>query len=481
MNAFASAGSTIQVASSARGPFRTRTLLPNEIVCDTYRLDAGDPNPMNPTATRRRAALHTLGCRLNQSETQALAEQLTAQGYDLVPFGEDADLGIINTCTVTHEADAKSRQMIRGFIRRNPNAYTAVVGCYAQMGHAALRTIPGIDLIVGNQEKMNLLHYVAEGKNDAPIVVRDRIVRDDFTLDFPEEQAIRRRANLKVQDGCDFMCSFCIIPFARGRARSRALPNVLDEARSLVARGARELVLTGVNIGTYGWNDRDILAVVDALDGIEGLDRIRISSIEPTTIPEALFERMADPAHALVPYLHIPLQSGSDAVLSRMKRRYTRAEFEGFIAKAAAAVPDLGIGTDVLVGMPGETDADFEETCAVLTDGPIAYAHVFKYSEREGTPAVKYPDKVPADTMQRRSARVRAISERKRQVFARARVGQEVEVLFEHAEQGFWSGYTGNYIRVAARSNEDLTNRLATVRVAEVIGDIAYGELTDAC
>jgi len=436
---------------------------------------------MVTTARRRRAALHTLGCRLNQSETQALAEQLTAAGYDLVPFGDDADLGVINTCTVTHEADAKSRQMVRGFIRRNPNAYTAVIGCYAQMGHAALRTIPGIDLIVGNQEKMNLLHYVSQGKNDGPIVVRDRIVRDDFTLDFPEEQAINRRANLKVQDGCDFMCSFCIIPFARGRARSRALPNVLDEARSLVAGGAKELVLTGVNIGTYGWKGQDITAVVDALNGVDGLARIRISSIEPTTIPGALFERMADPADALVPYLHIPLQSGSDDTLARMKRRYTRAEFVAFIERAAAAVPGVCIGTDVLVGMPGETDADFEETCTVLVDGPIAYAHVFKYSEREGTPAVKYSEKVDPAVMQRRSARVRSISERKRQTFARARLGQVVEVLFEHAEQGYWSGYTGNYIRVAARSHEDLTNRLGRVRLAEVAGDIAYGELVDAC
>ena len=451
-----------------------------ETLCDTVRLDAEEYACMVETAQRRRAALHTLGCRLNQSETQALAEQLAAAGYDLVPFGEDADLGIINTCTVTQEADAKSRQMIRGFIRRNPRAYTAVVGCYAQMGHAALRTIPGIDLIVGNQEKMNLLHYVAQGKNDGPIVVRDRILRDDFTLDFPEEGAVSRRANLKVQDGCDFMCSFCIIPFARGRARARALPNVLEEARSLVARGARELVLTGVNIGTYAWQGRNIVAVVDALNDIDGLARIRISSIEPTTIPEALLERMADDAHALVPYLHIPLQSGSDAVLARMKRRYTRAEFVAFIEQAAATVPDVCIGTDVMVGMPGETDADFEDTCAVLTDAPIAYAHVFKYSERAGTPAVKYPDKVPPRAMQERSARVRALSERKRRAFAAARLGQTAEVLFEHAEQGYWSGYTGNYIRVAARSNDDLTNRLGRVRLAEVAGDIAYGDLINA-
>ena len=429
-------------------------------------------------AGEKRASVHTLGCRLNQAETALLEEQLTAAGYTLVPFGEAADLAIVNTCTVTGEADAKSRKLIRQFIRRNPGAYAAVVGCYAQTGYAALAEIPGVDLIVGNEEKLNVLHYVAEGKNSPPLVVRDKLQRDDFEVPFCEGgAAIERRTNLKVQDGCDFMCSFCLIPFARGRARSRALEDLVAEARSLAARGARELVLTGVNIGTYAHRGRGVLDVVDALNGVEGLARVRISSIEPTTIPEALFERMADPAHNLVPYLHLPMQSGSDAVLRAMKRRYTRAEFLDFARMAADRVPDIGLGTDILVGFPGETDRDLEDTLDVLERGPFFYAHVFKYSERRGTAATRLPDPVDPKTAASRSARLRRCGARKTRAFHECLVGRTVEVLFEQAEDGWWTGYTGNYARVAVRSRESLRNVLGTVRIDGVVGDVATGEL----
>jgi len=273
----------------------------------------------------KRACLQTLGCRLNQAETHLIRERLEARGYAIVPFGEPADLGIINTCTVTNEADAKSRKAIRGFIRKNPDAYVAVIGCYSQMGAKAIADIGGVDLIVGNQEKLNVLDYVTAGKNESALIVRDRIDRDAFTIGLTNEApAFTRRANLKIQDGCDFMCSFCIIPFARGRARSREMDNLLAEGRQLVQRGAKELVLTGVNIGTYAYDGQTIVDVVDLLDQIDGLDRIRISSIEPTTIPEALFERMRDGGSALVPHLHVPVQSGSDRVLRLMRRRTCR-------------------------------------------------------------------------------------------------------------------------------------------------------------
>jgi threonylcarbamoyladenosine tRNA methylthiotransferase MtaB len=259
------------------------------------------------TVNCKRASVHTLGCRLNQSESAILEEKLREDGYTLVPFGEPADLAIVNTCTVTNEADTKSRKLVRQFIRNNPGAYTAVIGCYAQMGANTLATIPGVDLIIGNQEKLNVLDYVKAGKNEQALIIRDRIDRDDFLIDFGHEATpLSRRANLKVQDGCDFMCSFCLIPFARGRARAREWDNLLSEARSLVERGAKEIILTGVNIGTYALENRSILHIVDALNTIDGLDRIRISSIEPTTIPGELFDRMNDPDHALLPYLHIP-------------------------------------------------------------------------------------------------------------------------------------------------------------------------------
>ncbi|MFM1921845.1 MAG: hypothetical protein RLZZ303_3479 [Candidatus Hydrogenedentota bacterium] len=422
---------------------------------------------MNTTQVVRRAALHTLGCRLNQSETALLEERLRAEGYDIVPFGEAADLAIINTCTVTREADAKSRQAVRQFIRKNPDAYTAVIGCYAQMGPDSVAAIPGVDLVIGTQEKLNVLDYVKQGKTGEPRIVRDKMDRDDFEIPFVNEAPpFSRRANLKVQDGCDFMCSFCIIPFARGRARSRTLANLYDEARSLVERGAKELVLTGVNIATYNHDGRNIVDIVDALAGLEGLARIRISSIEPTTVPLELLDRMADPAHPLVPYLHLPLQAGSNRVLSAMRRRYSREEYIDFVNLAHVRVPGIGIGTDILVGFPGETDADFDDTCDLLLNTPLFYAHVFRYSEREGAASTRMADKVDPRVMNERSARLRDISDRKTRLFQAEHLGREVEVLFESQDaDGRWSGYTPNYLRVAATLPREWTNRLAKIRL----------------
>lgn len=431
---------------------------------------------MNPA--RPRASLHTLGCRLNQSETAILEEKLRAAGYDLVPFGAAAELGIVHTCTVTRMADAKSRKLLQKFIRTNPESFTAVIGCYAQMGADSLAAMPGVDLIVGNQEKLNVLDYVGAGKQASPVVVRDRLDREDFSIDFATEApALSDRVNLKVQDGCDFMCSFCIIPFARGRARARDFANLLDEARALVARGAKELVLTGVNIGTYALDGRTVVDIVDALDTLPGLARIRISSIEPTTIPEALFDRMRDPDHALAPYLHIPMQSGSNAILAAMRRRYTREAFLDFIHAADAQVPGIGIGTDILVGFPGETEADFENTCDLLWRSPLAYAHVFKYSERPGTASVRLDAKVSPSVMAARSARLHEISAEKSRLFAEHHVGETVEVLFEHQRGGDWTGYTGNYLRVAVRSEEYLRNEIHSVRVQAAGHEGATGTL----
>lgn len=430
----------------------------------------------------KRASIHTLGCRLNQSETALLLDRLAEAGYEVVPFGEPADLGIVHTCTVTLEADAKSRKLVRQFVRANPNAYTAVIGCYAQMGSAALAEIAGVDLIVGNQEKLNVLDYVGAGKNERPLIVRDRLLRDDFTIDTIDSDAVpfRHRANLKVQEGCDFMCSFCIIPFARGRARSRDLENLVDEARTLVHRGAKEIVLTGVNVGEYKSVAGAIVDVVDRLNNLDGLERIRISSIEPTTISNALLDRMADPEHRLVPYLHIPMQSGSDHVLSAMRRRYTRAEFFEFVREAARRVPDIGIGTDVLVGFPGETEDDFEQTLELFLESPCFYAHVFKYSERPGTASVRIAGKVDARMANARSARLRKVSAQKEAAFHESHTGRVLDVLFEERENGHWTGYTANYIRVGVASAASLENMIASVRLNGLLGDIMVGELQAA-
>lgn len=424
----------------------------------------------------RRASLHTLGCRLNQSETQLLAGQLQESGYSLVPFGEPADLAIINTCTVTGLAESKCRQAIRFFIRSNPDAFVAVIGCYSQTGSAAIAEIPGVDLIVGNQEKMAVLDFVREGKNPHPVILRERISREDFSIRIAGEAPYRQRANLKVQDGCDFACSFCVIPRARGTSRSRDFGDLLQEARLMAARGVREIILTGVNIGTYRSGGRTLLEVVDSLDGIAGIERVRISSIEPTTVPPGLYTRMADPLHALVPYLHLPLQAGCSRTLRRMRRRYSLEEYTGYLEEAIAAVPGLCLGTDILVGMPGESVEDFETTCRYFQEQPFTYAHVFTYSERPGTSAARDSEVVPVKERQRRSSRLRRLSAFKHRFWQEGHLGQEATVLFENPREDLWSGFTEDYLRVVARQGSDvLTDRFARVRLERIRGDSVEG------
>ncbi len=429
---------------------------------------------------RKRATVHTLGCRLNQSESNLIRDQLIERGYDIVPFDAKSDLAVINTCTVTRQADSKCRSAIRQFTRRNPEAITAVVGCYSQMGYKQISEIGGVDVIIGNQDKLNVLDYLGEEKNEVPVIVRDQIDRDDFSISFAGDLPFNHRANLKIQDGCNFMCTFCIIPFARGRARSRDFGNLLAEARNLVSRGVRELVLTGVNLGTYSHSGHEIIDIVDALDDLDELLRIRISSIEPTTIPEALFERMADPVHALLPYLHIPLQAGSNEILQAMRRKYSLKEFLDFVDKAHTSVPNLCVGTDIMVGFPGETDELFEQSCATFMDGPFAYCHVFTYSEREGTVAARRKDHITVSERKRRSAHLRRLSAMKRHEFHEAYLGREFSVLFEDPREGTWPGYTPNYIRVVVPdAGEDLANRRGRVRLESVTPEFVEGTLLE--
>ncbi len=431
----------------------------------------------------KRASVHTHGCRLNQAESQILAEKLQSAGYRIVPWGEPSDLGVINTCTVTREAEAKCRQSIRSFIRDNPGAFVAVVGCYSQTGASEVAAIPGVDLVIGNQEKLHLLDYLSFGKNPHPVIVHAKIDPSDFSIEYAGDHPFPQRANLKIQDGCDFLCSFCLIPFSRGRARSREWSNLLEEARALVRRGVKELVLVGVNIGTYDYSGKNIVDVVDALAEIEGLKRIRISSIEPTTAPLALLYRMADPAHPLVPYLHLPLQSGSDKILALMRRRYTIAEYRAFVDAAVRLVPDLCLGTDLLVGFPGETEEDFRITCDTFLEMPFAYAHVFTYSEREGTVAVRRGGWVPVPERNRRGAYLRRLSAKKRYDYHMTHLGREMEVLFENPRDTGWPGLTPNYIRVICRNGglgaHDLANRVARVRLEKVTGELVEAELVE--
>ena len=349
------------------------------------------------------------------------------------------------------------------------------------MGFKEIAEIGGVDLIIGNQDKMSVVDFIGQGKNERPVIIRDRISQDDFSISFFGDAPFNQRANLKIQDGCSFVCSFCIIPFARGASRSRDLKNLVEEGRAKASQGVREIILSGVNIGTYRSEDGNLLTVLDALDGIRGIDRIRISSIEPTTIPTELFDRMKSADHALLPFFHIPLQAGSDKVLREMKRRYTIGEYLDFLSLAHESVPGLYVGTDIMVGFPGETDVEFEETCRVFLDNPFDYCHVFSFSERQGTLAGRRKDQVPIVERQRRSARLRRLSANKRYDFYEAHLGQTMRVLFENPRPDAWPSYTDNYIRVVVprdgTNGEDLANRCAEVTLEKVAADFVEGRI----
>ncbi len=434
---------------------------------------------------KKHVTLYTVGCRLNQSETAVLTDRLTGMGYRKVAYGEPTDVLVLNTCTVTEHAEADCRRVIRQTLRRSPHALVAVTGCYAQTGVTMLQNIPGVDLVLGNQYKMLLPDYVEElsrgHKRSAPLIRHaGTLDRDDFVQDGVGAYATTR-ANLKIQDGCNFMCAFCLIPFARGRERSRLIGDTLREAAQLVERGHRELVLTGVNIGRFANGATGLLDLIRQLETIPGLARIRISSIEPTTIPDALLEYMGT-SRKLCRFLHVPLQSGDDAVLSAMNRRYSAREYAAWVERAVRAIPDLCVGTDVLVGFPGETDRQFSETCRVIQDLPLAYAHVFSYSARPGTRAVRLHGFVPPSMIKARNRRVTQLSRTKRLQFYRRFLDQDCLVLFESPGNDgmLWTGVTDNFIRVGVAHSGSLANQIRSVRLTGATEHMALGQLMDA-
>lgn len=427
-----------------------------------------------------RASLHTIGCRLNQAETAVLADQFRTQGYELVEFGQPTDLFVLNTCTVTESAEADCRNLVRRIRHLSPDAFIAVTGCYAQTGIHVLRRMHEIDLVVGTQHKMELPRYITSlARRPSPEVLHTRVLtRDEFTMPGVGDYE-HTRAHLKVQDGCNFMCSFCLIPFARGHERSRQLDDIVREAEGLVARGHRELVITGVNVGRYHFEGAFLLQMIELLEGIPGVERIRISSIEPTTISEAVLERMAGPSK-LCPHLHVPVQSGDDGILQAMHRRYTANEYTKFIETAVRMVPDLAIGTDVMVGFPGESEEAFANTRALLEYLPFAYFHVFSYSPRPGTPASKRHITVPGREIKGRSSALCALSRAKRIEYYQRYVGRSVPVLFEaRNKHGLFTGLTPNYIRVGVQTMDDLANQVRPVNVQGVMDGLAVGCIAD--
>jgi threonylcarbamoyladenosine tRNA methylthiotransferase MtaB len=422
-----------------------------------------------------KVAFHTLGCRLNQSESAVLAKSFEEAGYKKTDEAAEADVCVLNTCTVTNVSDSKCRNWVRRLVRSNPDAKIAVIGCYAESGFKAIQEIGGVDIVIGNQEKLNLLKYLPEKKQSKATIIRDRIQKEDFTIDTIGQSDEKARASLKIQDGCDFICSFCIIPQVRGRAKSRVFHNLLEEAKGLVELGYKELVLTGVNVGTYNNESYTFLNVLDALNDLD-LPRVRISSIEPTTVAKGILERMADENHNLVPYLHLPLQSGSDSVLEEMRRKYSIKEYYDFIHHANSIVPNITIGTDVILGTPSEKEEHFDETYAFIKNNPIDYAHAFTYSERTGTTDIN-KDQIPMQIRKNRTRMIVELSKEKKMAKLGQYLGCTLSVLFEENSEGFWSGHSENFLLLKVKSSDNLLNKIYNVKLIEICGDWGLCEL----
>lgn len=429
--------------------------------------------------TGTRASLHTLGCRLNHAETAVLGEGLRRRGFHLVEFGSPTDLFVLNTCAVTEDAERTSRYLIRKTLKHSPHAFVAVTGCYAQTGLDGLKRQSGIDLIVGHQFKLDLPSYLppahALQKRASPEVRHTKTMpREDFDLPYFGEPD-STRAPVKIQDGCSFMCSFCIIPFSRGHERSRKLEDILQEASSLAAQGHREIVLTGVNLGQYLHNGHDLCSLLQQLDRVAGLERIRISSIEPTTVSDELLDLLGGSAK-FCPYLHIPLQSGNDQVLLAMNRRHTVRAYVGLIERAVAKIPHLGLGTDLMAGFPGETETAFRDTLAVATDLPFSYLHVFPYSPRPGTAALRMTRAAMPTTVRKRTEILNDLGRAKRLAFHQNQIGTTVSVLFEAGIQdGYRHGCTPNFTRVAVPASDDLRNQIKPITITAATERWALG------
>ena len=425
-------------------------------------------------------SFYTLGCRLNQSETAVIERTFDNGDYKIVDFKQPADVVVINTCTVTENGDTDTRRLVHKINRLNPQARIALIGCQAQIQKEKLARWPNVRWVIGNAVKMDLKSIIEQNNDtteeNTPLVMTPTISRKPFTIPISGIDRHHTRANLKIQDGCDFFCSFCEIPYARGRARSRVFEDILLEAKTLVNAGHKELVLTGINIGTYTYQNYTLLDVIEALEQIKGLERIRISSIEPTTIPKKLIEKMAGQGK-LCRYLHIPVQSAHNDILKAMKRKYTIEEFSGFIRWVDRTVPQICIGTDVIVGFPGETDQHFQETYERLRELPIHYFHVFSYSARHMAKSRGMSDATAIETIRKRSQILRDLSSRKRRIFYESLLGTTQRVLFEQKKENFWIGWMDNYIRVKIKSNLNLANQFKDIKLISIAEQHVLGEL----
>ena len=427
---------------------------------------------------RKKVAFYTLGCKLNFSETSTIARSFQDEGFDRVDFEEVADMYVINTCSVTENADKQFKQVVRKAMKLNDKAFVAAIGCYAQLKPEELANVDGVDLVLGATEKFKITDYINDlSKNDFGEVHSCEIEEADF---YVGSYSIgdRTRAFLKVQDGCDYKCTYFTIPLARGISRSDELENVLKNAKEISAQNIKEIVLTGVNIGDYGKgefgnkkHEHTFLELVQELDKVEGIERLRISSIEPNLLKNETIEFVSK-SRTFVPHFHIPLQSGSNEILKLMKRRYQREIYTERVNKIREVMPDACIGVDVIVGFPGETDEHFLETYHFLNEMDISYLHVFTYSERDNTEAAEMEGVVPSNVRAKRSKMLRGLSVKKRRAFYESQIGTKRTVLFESDnKEGYIHGFTENYVRVKTPWNPELANTLQEINLTKIDED----------
>ena len=428
---------------------------------------------------QKTVAFHTLGCKLNFAETSTIARQLTGAGYQKVSFDDPAKVYVINTCSVTDNADKECKLHVKRAMKANPEGLVVVLGCYAQLKPEEISAIEGVDLVLGAKEKFNLLSFLDDLQKSETLAEVHSCEIDEADF-FIGSYSIgdRTRAFLKVQDGCDYKCTYCTIPLARGISRSDAVENVIKNAKEIASQDIKEIVLTGVNIGDYGKgelgnkkHEHTFLDLVKELDKVEGIERIRISSIEPNLLKDETIDLVAE-SKSFVPHFHIPLQSGSDDLLKKMKRRYLTQLYRDRVTKIREVMPDAAIGVDVIVGFPGETEEKFLETYHFLTELPISYLHVFTYSERENTEAIHMEGVVPIAERKKRNKMLRILSEKKKMAFYKTQLGKILPVLWEHENKnGTMFGFTHNYVRVQKPFDENSINQIENVKLEKISAD----------
>jgi len=431
----------------------------------------------------KKVAFYTLGCKLNFSETSSIGRIFKDAGYQTTPFNSQADVYVINTCSVTEHADRKCRKVVKEALKHSPNAYITIVGCYAQLKPKEIADIPGVDMVLGAAEKFNIIEHINNlTKNEKTVIHNAPIAH---TNQFVSAYSIgdRTRTFLKVQDGCDYSCTFCTIPLARGASRSGSIEEILQQAKEIADSGVKEIVLTGVNIGDYGIRDGKrqdrFIDLLKSLDALEGIDRIRISSIEPNLLTNEIIEFVAQ-SKRFVPHFHMPLQSGNNKILAQMRRRYKRELYEERVAKIRSLMPNCCIGVDVIVGFPGETREDFIDTYNFLNALDIAYLHVFTYSERENTIASQMQGAVPGSQRSDRSKMLHILSEKKRRAFYQSQLGEINEVLFEaDIKDGYMHGFSKNYVKVRSLYDPLLVNEVVVVKFLNLAenGDVDIEEV----